>query len=376
MRKRGQSQISTLVTAVAPDDRNPFGGIHETEIRDLAARYANNDSELSASEFSIALESVARAISARMDHQDYAAEPKRLTIFLISDRPRELAERIGAVSEPILDNGSRSFCGCILVAPATCHSGYGYALNGTTNAELFQEVVDKGAGEEIALVFDPNATEKEIRYYPKGLALPEMVQRFSFRTMNFTVQMLDSVLKRLHDEILLTPDAAKGLDIWERASNYWPIKDCEARLQGLMKLTLTVAFDTRLFSVMWEVPGTQGRCDLFVIARDTNENGRLTAHAVIELKVLRSFSSGGSRVAKKVNADAIKKGVLQARGYRDDRHALHAMLCCYDMRKPIQSDGDKCFDPIRKGASRNAVHLRCYRLYRTADDLRKDRMST
>src|SRR5207302_1973855 len=125
-------------------------------------------------------------------------------------------------------------------------------------------IVDKGAGNEVALVFDPNSTEKELRYYPKGVESPENVKRFPFRTMTFTLAMLDSVLKRLHEQTLLTPDAAKGLAIWEDAEKYQPIKDAEARLQGLMKLTLTVAFNTHLFTVMWEVPGTQGRCDLFI----------------------------------------------------------------------------------------------------------------
>lgn len=374
MGRRDLSRTNASGPTVAAGDQNPFGGVTEADVRALAASYGNDDPELAAPEFSIALESVARALTARMEHDDYPTEKKKLVFFLISDRPRELAQRIGAASEPIIDNGAKALCGTMLVTPVTCHSGYGSVLSGESSADLFQEVVDRGAGNEIALVFDPSATEKELRYYPKGVGSPEMVQRYPFRTMTFTLPMLDSVLKRLHEQTLLTPDAAKGLDIWQAAEKYWPIKDAEARFQGLMKLTLTVAFDTRLFTVMWEVPGTQGRCDLFVLSRDPNADGKLTAHAVIELKVLRSFSSGGSPVTKKVNAEAIKKGVSQARGYREDKHALNAMLCCYDMRKPAQSDGEKCFNPIRKAATKSAVQLRSYRIYGSPDDLRKDRM--
>jgi hypothetical protein len=143
-----------------------------------------------------------------------------------------------------------------------------------------------------------------------------------------------------------------------------------------MRLTLSVAFDMRLFSVWWEVPGTQGRCDLFITSRDVNSAGKLTAHAVLELKVLRSFSGGGSRVSKNVNASAVKKGVAQARGYRKDKTALNAMLCCYDMRTPAQADGDKCFDPVRVIAIKHAVHLKSYRLYGSPDDLRDDQMAS
>lgn len=370
------SEPSVSAAVVSVSDANPFGGLSEGEVRAVATSFLGDGPELAASDFSIALESVAHAVAARMDHLDYAMESKRLAFFLISDRPRVLAERIGAEVEPIIDNGSKELCGWVLVTPATCTSGYSAQLTGTTTADLFKEVVAKGVGKEAALVFDPNSVDKELRYYPKGVASPEVVQRFPFRTMTFTLPMLDSVLKRLHEESLVTPDAAKGLGIWETADKYRPIKEAEARLQGLIRLTLSVAFDTRLFSVWWEVPGTQGRCDLFITSKSANNAGQLTAHAVLELKVLRSFSAGGSNVAKAVNAGAVKKGVGQARGYSKDKGALNAMLCCYDMRTPTQADGDKCFDPVRSIALKNSVQLRSYRLYGKADDLRKDQMAS
>lgn len=381
MGARARSHDPNSVTAgpasvVSSTDVNPFGGFSEAEVRAAATALMGDIPELAASEFSIALECVAHAVTARMDHQDYATESKRLAFFLITDRPRTLAERIGAAVEPIIDNGSKELCGWMLVIPATCTSGYGTQLAGTTTAELFNEVLTKGAGNEPALVFDPNATDKELRYYPKGVSSPEVVQRFPFRTMTFTLAMLDSVLKRLHEQALVTPDAAKGLGIWHEADKYRPITDAEARLQGLMRLTLSVAFDTRHFSVWWEVPGTQGRCDLFVTSRSATSAGQLTAHAVLELKVLRSFSAGGSYVAKKTNAEAIKKGVGQARGYRKDKDALNAMLCCYDMRTPAQADGDSCFKPVQSVALKHSVQLRTYRLYGKSDDLRKDQMTT
>jgi len=376
-RSRVRPDVGTGVASavVAATDTNPFGGLSEAEARSLAASYAANVAELAAPEFSIALESVARAVAQRMDNVAYATEKKRLAFFFITDRPRVVAERIGAIDEPIIDNGTKALCGWILVTGANCRSGYSCELTGTTTGELFKEVIEKGIGTEIALVFDPNATDKELRYYPKGVAAPTVVQRFSFRTMTFTMSMLDSVLKRLHDESLLTPDAAKGLGIWHDAAKYRPIKDAEARFQGLVRLTLSVAFDRGLFSVWWEVPGTQGRCDLFITSRDANDTGHFTAHAVLELKVLRSFSSGGSQVPKYANTAAIKKGVSQAQGYRRDKHALNAMLCCFDMRTPSQSDGDKCFNSVRATANKHGVHLRSYRLYASPDDLRADRMT-
>lgn len=378
-RSRSQVQNSTRSSAsavVSPTDENPFGGLSEEEVRATAESLLGDGPELAASDFSIALESIARAVAARMDHDDYSVESKRLAFFIISDRPRVLADRIGAVLEPIVDNGSKELCGWVVVTPVTCTSGYCVQLAGVTTAELFQEVVAKGAGNEAALVFDPNATDKELRYYPKGVGSPEVVQRFPFRTMTFTLPMLDRVLKRLHEEHLVTPDAAKGLGIWEDAEKYRPITDAEARLQGLMRLTLSIAFDMRLFSVWWEVPGTQGRCDLFVTSRSANKAGQLTAHAVLELKVLRSFSAGGSHVAKTVNAEAVKKGVGQARGYRKNKDALNAMLCCYDMRTPAQADGDKCFEPITSIATKHAIQLRSYRLYGSPDDLRADQTTS
>ena len=203
MARRARSHVQTNSmgnspsSPVAAGDANPFGGMSEEEVRALALSYSGYNPELAAPEFSIALESVARAVSARMDHEAYVLENKRLAFFLITDRPRILAERIGATIEPILDNGSRELCGWVLVTGANCTSGYSFALVGTTAADLFKEINAKGVGNEVALVFDPNATERELRYYPRGVCYPEVVQRFSFRTMNFTMPMLDSVLKRL-----------------------------------------------------------------------------------------------------------------------------------------------------------------------------------
>jgi len=106
-RARANSTKSAVSSAVAAGDANPFGGINEDDVRTFATSYLGEVPELAAPEFSIALESVARAVAARMDHDDYAADEKRLAFFIITDRARVLGERIGAIGEPIVDNGSK-----------------------------------------------------------------------------------------------------------------------------------------------------------------------------------------------------------------------------------------------------------------------------
>jgi len=148
---------------------------------------------------------------------------------------------------------------------------------------MFEEVRKKGMGDRAALVFDPSATDPEIRYYPYGLNQEDRVQRFSIANEVFTVFILDKVLQQFYEDNIITPDAAlPDFNPWADGSKYIPRERTEAFLQGMLKMILSIAFSK--CRVDFEVRGTEGRCDLLISSRRTTVASGWISHAAALMK--------------------------------------------------------------------------------------------
>jgi hypothetical protein len=121
--------------------------------------------------------------------------------------------------------------------------------------------------------------------------------------------------------------------------------------------------------VRQEEDASVGRLDLLIEQPDRTTPGAIMTHAVVELKVLRSFTNTGSVVNPSVNNDAMKNGVEQAAAYRDKKNARLAILCCFDMRKVENIAA--CFNLIRSRATSLDVHLRVWYLFGSAARYRR-----
>lgn len=148
-------------------------------------------------------------------------------------------------------------------------------------------------------------------------------------------------------------------------------KDTEAFLQAMLKMVLSIAFGK--CRVDFEVRGTEGRCDLLISSRSATVPSGWVSHAALELKVLRSFTSGGNSVSAPTREKAVENGMLQVIAYRHERDAEEGMLCCYDMCLPKHCGGESIFKKVVTQAKRNKIQLRSYRVYGTSADFRKDR---
>jgi hypothetical protein len=367
-----QSKIA-IGPLVEPNETNPLGGATEGDLAAVVASGLGVDPDMEASEIAIAVDGLARVIAARMAHAEWASDPKQLAVFIVSDRARELATTLAATREPILDNGSRSLTGKLWIAAPSLASGYFAPFAAADPGGMFEEVEAKGIGDMPALVFDPTATDAEIRYYPNGLNRDDRVQRFLIAEELFTLDALDRALTRFYEENIITPDAAlPPFDPWKNGSKYIPRERTEAFLQGMLKMILSIAFGTK-YRVDFERRGTEGRCDLLIFSRHATVANAWLCHAALELKVLRSFSSGASPVSSTARKKAILDGLLQAIAYKREQAAENGMLCCFDMRMPRHCDGAACFDPIIARATRSKIQLRRYRLYGSSADLRRDK---
>ncbi len=118
-----------------------------------------------------------------------------------------------------------------------------------------------------------------------------------------------------------------------------------------------------------EQTAVPGRLDLEIEQSDPLDRGKITRHAVLELKVLRSFRSSGTTVSPTETLDWVESGVRQAASYRDERGALAAALCCFDMRN--EHTGEKCFEHVQELANSLIVELRHWFVFGTSEQYRE-----
>ena len=365
-----QTSARELVTS---GNSAPFGDTNADQLSSIAQQFFGAEPDLEAPGITIAIQALAKGLGARLQNAESANDKKDVAVFLISDRPRDVANGIGAKHEPIIDDGSCAFAGKLWIAPATFVSGYSIGFKKAAIADAFEETINLGLGDVAACVFNPKATDREIRFYPRGLSNDTFVVRFAISDVAFDFDTLDQVLKTFHSQNFITPDATIDvLDPWKVASKFYPREKTEAFFQAWLKTALSVVF-WRSIIVKFEVSGTEGRCDLLMISK---QGESWLCQAVLELKVLRSFSSSGTAVPPKVSDQAIKDGVLQVVAYKSQNSAKLGVLCCYDMRKPAHCNDDQCFDPVKPLAKQHDVHLRRYRVFHSSKKLRLAKYST
>jgi energy-coupling factor transporter ATP-binding protein EcfA2 len=154
--------------------------------------------------------------------------------------------------------------------------------------------------------------------------------------------------------------------LWQNGPKYRPKRDAEDRIQNILRIALQAAFPATV--VREEQPHTSGRLDL-EIEEAAPTPATFVRHALLELKVLRSYTDTGSTVSAGKATEAIEEGLRQAIAYREERGTLASALCCFDMRKA--HSGESCFEPVVTRAGEQKVALRVWPLYGTVDQIRR-----
>ncbi len=111
-----------------------------------------------------------------------------------------------------------------------------------------------------------------------------------------------------------------------------------------------------------------GRLDLEIEESDPLDRSQITRHAVLELKVLRSFRSSGAAVRPNETLDWVLAGVKQAASYRREKGARAAALCCFDMRR--EHSGEQCFNHVRELAVDLETDLTHWFIFSTSERYR------
>jgi len=268
-------------------------------------------------------------------------------------------------SYPMLDNGLTPIEGRLWFVSPVVTSGKCLALEAWEDAAVFKFACDElNVGPLPAIVFEPRTRHPEARYYPLGLAQPERYEQLRLSGATISLPEILAVIDLIHKRVLVTPNAhALGPALWQKPRKHWPSSSAEQLIQMHLRTGLTTAFPS--CTVRPEQSQSTGRLDLEIEELDWSDPSTVTRHAILELKVLRSYTNTGGTVSTAQTSGAVTEGLTQAWAYREDRRARSSALCCFDMR--VAFTGEKCFTcTIKVRAGNLKVALRVWHLFASA----------
>jgi len=343
-----------------PDDRRSpdLGGWIPEEIHATFRQSSGAGSDYDVDETIRFASGVARVIRRREARDETQEDPKALSVFLLSPDPDDSAD---LHQEPMLDAGLTTVAGKIWYVNASVVRGKAMDLDVEEAEGVFRKVTHNlGLGDVPAAVVDPRQTQTEVRYYPTGLNNPDEYEPVRLNCSDIDLLQICEAIDRVYSQSLKTPSAQpSATKLWSDASRYRPCRDAEDKVEALIKAGLATKFNSCVVS--HEVSGIMGRADIQIEEHDPLNRENPTMLAVIELKVLRSYSETGLSYSESNAEYCIEEGVRQAWSYRNERGHRLALLCCFDMRR--NDTGGQCFDFVEDVANKLEVALRRWYLY-------------
>jgi hypothetical protein len=307
---------------------------------------------------------VTKVVQARRSEDSHRTDPQLPAIFLLHATPPESASGFAPRRINTLHTGLYPLSGRLWFVGQVPASGHYIDVTGDDDQAIFALVTDTlGLGTTPAVLFHPGMQIPQLRYFPNGLIDPDSYEDVLLKGTNINIDRILNEVDRIHDRWLKTPSAnfAAG-KIWMDASKRWPAKNAEDIVQLYVGVGLQGAFPTCI--VRPEQPTGVGRSDIEIEERDPSRPGQIIRHAILELKVLRSYGSTGIRESHQATLDWIESGVAQAHAYRQEKGSAAAALCCFDLR--VEDTGDECFGHVSTMALTYSVHLKRWYVYPTS----------
>lgn len=316
--------------------------------------------------------SVAKLVRRRMAQTEYATDPKLPAVFLFQPTPSGTGKSARAKRVPMLDNGLTSVSGRVWYVGAVARSGQYVEFENQDDDAMFDFVTTElNEGATQAILFDPRPLTPQLRLYNKGLG---DIDEYEHVELGADVSLINviSAIEGTYRDDLITPEAQPAaMKLWCNHEKWFPFRNAEDRVQGYLKVGLNRAFPT--CEIRHEQTMTEGRSDIEIEERDPLNRSSVTRHALLELKVLRSFGETGDAYTPATTLAWIESGVMQASSYRDSKGSKWSALCCFDMRK--DNDGDACFDHVKPLAEGLKVTLKRWFLYAKSEYLREAQAS-
>ncbi len=302
------------------------------------------------------------------------SKPKELNlpaIFLFQPSPPNLTGQAVLTRVPMLDNGRHELNGKIWFVGAASGSGHFTPFEFDDDDRLFRFVTDElKLGCVSAIIFDPRVTNPPLRHYTNGLSDPNSFKEILLGTDEVSLYHVCRAIDLTYKEKMKTPSAQpKNGKLWKNRSKQFPFSDAEDKIQMYLEIALNIAFPSCTIRAERTMP--EGRPDIEISESDPNERSKITQHAVLELKVVRSFTESGRTVSEHKSKEWIRSGVQQAAAYRDGNGARWGALCCFDMRRENIGD-NACFDHVSQIADTLNISLKRWFLYASPAQLRTE----
>ena len=236
-------------------------------------------------------------------------------VFLLCPADPQTIDREVLKPEKMLDNGLTPVEGKLWFVGPVVLSGRWMPLETFEGNALFELVISGlKQGDVPAVIYDPRDDPNQIRYYPTGLQDADVCEIIDIPTVSMDIQRILAVVDRVCKKQLITPDAQSQVGkLLGKATSSLGRGKSRLSIQLYLVTALFAAFPTCI--VRSEQAQATGRLDIEIEESDYARPGHVIRHAVLELKVLRSFGSTGIPVTSTEVHGWIDKGVDQAYSY-------------------------------------------------------------
>ena len=256
-----------------------------------------------------------------------------VAVFIFVDRPRETGDQFEAM--PIMDPVAtdEKLLGRLFFMNRDASRGR-YIDLPTEPARIGDWISDNHLSNRPVIII----YRKSLQMVTRRTGIEDYAHYDRIRDIkpNATVENLVEALESFHNHQLTPVSCAKG--IWEagRAAEYVPGSAPEKAVQKSLCISLSSWFHG-LVRVKSEDSTSIGRIDVCLFKPSMME-GALAYWAIIELKVIRSFTNASvgdnpNPVSASRNIEGIVEGLKQANAYCINRKAEEGLLEIFDLRK-------------------------------------------
>lgn len=235
--------------------------------------------------------------------------------------------------QPTFSSGGVEVAGHAWFGPESLSTSRGTQLPGADADENFQFIeTTLASGTVPAIYYDGSADPHVMRLYPRGVGCDDVCDVVTISGATLTKEGLKDVLDEAHQRALITPTACGAASrLWQDSVKAFPAKESEKVIQEILENVLALALGA--VRVKRELTGVAGRFDLGLSEQDPVDPAVWTNHALLELKIVKTFTNSGGKVPAAANRQAISKGLDQASSYRKEHGFRLSALCCFDMQK-------------------------------------------
>lgn len=346
----------------------------DAELLATASQFAGVGSDSELPEVDRFRAAISRLVAKVIGNAGSPIPAARPSVFLLEPGgpPEQVREKSTRV--PMLDQGREPLDRRVWFVTHIGNLGYWVPAEFESDDELFRFVTDQvGLGAVPAILYDPRPPVVQLRYYPSGLDEPDACEELQLAHSEVAIEKIFGKIDLVYRNQLVTPGAQPRVTrLWADSSRGTAVRDAEALLSAVLQGSLQTAFPTCKIRV--EQPQPTGRVDIEIEERIPERRGAVTRHAILELKVLRGKHPNGSNVSPRKTREAVEEGVHQAAAYREDKDALAAALCCFDMRREYTDR--QCFAHVVDIASEMEVELGVWHLFQSPAAYRRHLVTT